>query len=123
MKNEEAKFILSAYRPNGQDANDPMFTAALEQARKDPALAKWFEFEQKFDRAMTAKLGAVMPPEGLRAAILAGARVSGTPSRAWWQQPKWLALAASVVALLSVGTVAFWPARVDAQELAKFALN
>lgn len=123
MKNEEAKFILSAYRPNGQDANDPTFREALEQVRKDPALAKWFEFEQKFDRAMTAKLGSVVPPEGLRAAILAGSRVSEETTRAWWRQPKWLALAASVLVLLSVGTLAVWPARVDAQELAKFALK
>ncbi len=123
MKNEEAKFILSAYRPSGQDANDATFSAALEQAKSDPALGKWFELEQKFDRAMTAKLGQVIPPAGLRAAILAGSRVSGSGQvRAWWRQPKWLALAASVLVLLSVGAM-LWPTKVDAQELAKFALN
>jgi len=123
MKNEEAKFILSAYRPNGQDADDPTFRAALEQVRKDPALAKWFEFEQKFDRAMTAKLGSVVPPAGLREAILAGSRVSGSPVRAWWRQPAWLAAAAGVAILLAVGTATLWPARVDAQVLAQFALS
>jgi hypothetical protein len=123
MTNEEAKFILSAYRPNGQDANDATFSAALEQARSDPGLGKWFELEQKFDRAMTTKLGSVLPPEGLRAAILAGSRVSGGRQvRTWWHQPKWLALAASVLVLLSVGAL-LWPNPVDAQELAKFALN
>lgn len=123
MKNEEAKFILSAYRPNGQDASDATFSAALEQAKSDPALAKWFEFEQKFDRAMTAKLGDIVPPAGLRAAILAGSRVSGSDQeRVWWHQPKWLALAAGVLVLLSVGAL-LRPNRVDAQELAKFALN
>ena len=33
MDNREAKFILGAYRPNGQDAGHPRFSEALEQAR------------------------------------------------------------------------------------------
>ena len=32
MKNQEAKFILGAYRPDGRDAGDPAFTEALAQA-------------------------------------------------------------------------------------------
>jgi hypothetical protein len=81
MTNDEAKFILSAYRPGGHDAADPAFAEALDQARKDPALARWFEFERRFDEVMTAKIGAVTPPAGLRDAILAGARVTGKAAR------------------------------------------
>jgi len=36
MNNQEAKFILAAYRPGGQDASDPLFAEALEQVRRDP---------------------------------------------------------------------------------------
>ncbi|MFI5336717.1 MAG: hypothetical protein ACHQ5A_08030 [Opitutales bacterium] len=124
MKNEEAKFILSAYRSGGADAGDATFGAALAQARSDPMLGAWFEFEQKFDRLMTAKLGAVTPPAGLREAILTGARVSSVPPsvRPWWQQTLWMASAAGLALLLTVGSLLLWPARADARELARFAM-
>ena len=41
MTNQEAKFTLSAYRANGQDAGDPAFAEALAQAKQDPALGAW----------------------------------------------------------------------------------
>jgi hypothetical protein len=128
MTNDEAKFILSAYRPGGHDASDPAFAEALEQARRDPALARWFEFERKFDELMTAKIAAVPPPPGLRDAILAGARVTETNAAptvqpAWWRRPGSLAMAASVLVLLTVGLVTVWPNRVDAQQLRNFVLQ
>jgi hypothetical protein len=122
MNNEEAKFILSGYRPSGADAGDATFCAAIDQARLDPALGAWFEFEQKFDRMMTAKLGAVQPPDGLREAILAGAKVSTPATRAWWRQPAWYAAAACFGVLLAVASLLLWPARADARELARFAM-
>jgi hypothetical protein len=124
MKNEEAKFVLHAYRPNGADAGDNTFCAALEQAKQDPALAKWFAAQQAFDRAMCAKLGGVTPPASLRSAILAGAKVSQTRSASpsWWRTPMPMALAASLAVLLAVG-IAFWPRQVSAAEFSDFALN
>ena len=62
MDNQEAKFILSAYRPGGQDASDPRFAEALEQARRDPVLERWFSESIAFDAAMTEKLGAIAVP-------------------------------------------------------------
>ena len=38
MNNQEAKFILSSYRPNGADARDALFQEALQQVRQDPAV-------------------------------------------------------------------------------------
>lgn len=59
MNNDEAKFLLSAYRPGGRDAADPSVAAALDQAKRDPALASWFERQQAHDRSReTAPLGA-----------------------------------------------------------------
>lgn len=75
MNNEEAKFILQGYRPNGADAGDATFCAAVEQAKRDPALGEWFARQQSFDTAVGAKLAQVAPPSGLRAAILAGGKV------------------------------------------------
>lgn len=125
MKNEEAKFVLHAYRPNGADAGDATFCAALEQVKRDPALEKWFTAQQAFDRAMCAKLGGVTPPKNLRASILAGAEVS-QPRRGggstWWRSPVPMAMAASIALLLAVG-IAFWPASVSAEQIATFAIN
>ena len=56
MNNEEAKLILQAYRPGGQDANDPRFREALEQARRDPELARWFANEQALDSRISTKV-------------------------------------------------------------------
>ena len=124
MTNEEAKFILRAYRAGGHDAADPAFHEALEQARKDPALGRWFEFERRFDEVMTAKIGSMPPPAGLREAILAGAKVSQRSMQAsWWQNPRWLAMAASIAVILTLSVVSLWPARVDAQQVRAFVLR
>jgi len=110
MNNAEAKFILQGYRPNGTDAGDETFCAAIEQAGRDPALGEWFARQQAFDRAVSEKLEQITPPPDLRAAILAGARVTAAdaPRRTWWSHPAWLAAAASVAILFAV-TLALWP--------------
>src|SRR6266852_9182231 len=84
MDNHEAKFILSAYRPGGQDAGDPRFVEALEQARRDPMLEQWFRDSVAFDSAMTDKLRAIEVPADLRQNILVGVKVS-RPLR--WSNP------------------------------------
>jgi hypothetical protein len=121
MNNEEAKFILGAYRANHRDADNPLFSAALAQARKDPALGAWFARAQAHDDAIAARLREVGPPAGLREAILAGARASRAPRHF---PAVWLALAASVAVLLAA-TFALWPksAAADPARLAAFALD
>jgi hypothetical protein len=119
MSNNEAKFILGAYRANGADADNPMFTAALQQARSDPALGAWWARAQAHDAAMATRLREIVPPTGLREAILAGARASRAPQPARRFPTLWLALAASVAVLLAA-TVALWPNRAAA-ESARFA--
>ncbi|MFT3869410.1 MAG: DUF3379 family protein [Nibricoccus sp.] len=105
MDNNEAKFILKAYRPGGADAGDAQFSAALTQAERDPELRVWFEREQACDKAMAVKLKAIPVPAGLRESILAGGKVTAA-RRAWWRQPFWLAMAASVALLIAV--VSIW---------------
>jgi hypothetical protein len=99
MDNHEAKFILSAYRPGGQDADDPRFSNALAQARRDPALGRWFNDSIAFDRAVTEKLCAAEVPSGLRESILAGGKVS-LPAR--WTKPFVTWPTAAVLALLAI---------------------
>jgi hypothetical protein len=102
MDNREAKFILNAYRPDGQDASDPRFAEPLEQARRDPVLQRWFGESIAFDAAMTEKLRGIEVPSDLRESILAGVKVS-RPLR--WSRPfiKW-AIAAALIALAILGS-------------------
>jgi hypothetical protein len=128
MDNEEAKFILRAYRASGADAGDARFAEALEQAKRDPELARWLEREQALDKAVAGKMRAVMPPAGLREAILAGGKMSvreRQAQRSWWSQPRWMALAASVALVIGVAGVS-WPrfaAVREAQRFGEFAMN
>lgn len=102
MKNEDAKFILRAYRPDGRDSADPYFSAALEQARLDPTLRDWFTRELAADAAIAGALRHVAVPAHLQQSILAGARVSRRPE--WWRRPALLALAAAIAVLLAVAS-------------------
>ncbi len=128
MDNEEAKFILRAYRQNGADAGDAVFCAALEQAKRDPELGRWLERELALDKAVVGKVRAVTPPAGLREAILAGGKMSVRPAqaqRSWWKQPRWMALAASVALMIGVAGVS-WPrfaAAGEAKRFGAFAMN
>jgi hypothetical protein len=103
MDNREAKFILTAYRSGGQDARDSRFTEALEQARRDPILERWFSESIAFDTAMTEKLRAIEAPPDLRENILAGVKVS-RPLR--WSKPfiKW-AIAAALISMAILGSL------------------
>ncbi len=71
MNNDEAKKILSAYRPEGADAGDPFFEEALEQARNNPELARWLESQQAFDQGFHLELSKIPPPTDLKDKILA----------------------------------------------------
>jgi anti-sigma factor RsiW len=127
MKNEEAKFILGAYRPDGRDAGDAMFGEALKQAEGDPVLGAWFARQQAHDRAVAAKLREIVPPAGLREAILAGGRASGGERKQAGapRRMPWLAMAAAIAVLAGASAVALWPKRVDAARspLATFAMT
>jgi hypothetical protein len=102
MNNQEAKLILQAYRPNGQDASDPFFTEALEQVRRDPELEKWFAEENSLNtRIQTRIQAAILVPPGLKSDLLALRKtVYSTP---WWLQP--MKLAAIALVLASLGAI------------------
>jgi anti-sigma factor RsiW len=105
VNNDEAKLILSAYRPGGEDANDARFAEALAQAGRDPELAAWFKEQRRFDSAISDALEAVPPPGDLRAKILAGGRVSR--SQVWSTPRRILALAAGIVLLAALAGIWF----------------
>jgi hypothetical protein len=95
ITNQSAKFVLNAYRPNGADAQDPLFRDALEQAARDPELADWFKEQRSFDSLIAEKLAEVQPPAALYSTILAGI-ANRSPVRRFAFRPL-LALAAVLV--------------------------
>ncbi len=107
MNNEEAKLILQAYRPGGQDANDPRFREAQEQAQRDPELARWFANEQALDSRISTKVKAsITPPAHLRSQLLAQRKLIRPV--AWWKMPAWqLAVAACLAMLVTIGVLWF----------------
>jgi hypothetical protein len=107
MNNQEARLILQAYRCGGQDASDPLFAEALEQARLDPELQKWFAEENALDARIQTSLQTAVPvPRELKSNLLAmGKIVRPTPPR--WFQPMKLAAAAAVLLLLGLAAFLF----------------
>lgn len=105
MNRDEAKFILRAYRGDGQDMNDPQFREALELAKHDPELARWFAEEQAMDISITNKVRAFPVPPSLKAQLLAARKVLPLP--VWWRRPVWQAAAACLALLIGIGVFLF----------------
>jgi hypothetical protein len=104
MDRIEAQHILSALRPGGSEANDPLFAEALALAESDPKLRAWWEAQQRFDRRIAAKLSGVPVPENLSEKILAAPKIVQFPPQ--WRHRS-LLVAAALVGLLCVAGV-FW---------------
>ncbi|ACB77055.1 hypothetical protein [Opitutus terrae] len=124
MTNNEAKFLLQAYRAGGLDASDPALAEALAQAKNDPALAAWFAREQAHATAIAAKLREIQPPAGLREMILAGVHADVQRQTQTQRRYKrlWWGLAASLALLLSLA--AWWRLTpIRGETLDQFAVN
>lgn len=111
MDNQQAKLILSAYRPGGEDATDPFFAEALEQVRRDPDLGRWLAGQRDFDRSMHSAVQSIAPPAGLREQLLITMQIARPDAaapqlRRFWSRPApWLAMAASILILLGIGVL------------------
>lgn len=112
MNHEEVKFILSAYRPGGQDSNDPRIQDALEHARRDPVLEKWFGEEMERDAAIARSLQSIPVPENLRSQILAGAKVTAFTATPKKHRASWLFRFGAIAAAAAlVAVAAYLPMR------------
>ncbi len=104
MNREQAKEILSAYRPGTDDEGDPVFAEALRLAGRDPELAAWLTERQAFDAAVSRRLAASPLPAELLNAIRAG--VSHRQRAAHRRREIVLGLAACLMLLL--GLAGLW---------------
>src|SRR5437867_7410850 len=86
MDSRLAKEILLRYRPGTADASDQEYAEALEQAKRDPELGRWFAQHQAFHNTIRDRFKQLPVPVGLKEDILAGYRPAVTP--VWWRQPR-----------------------------------
>ena len=70
MDNEESRFILRCFRPDGADAENPDFAEALAWAAKDRELGEWLARERARDADFANALNSVTIPSILREEIL-----------------------------------------------------
>lgn len=111
MDQATAKMVLGVYRLGHQDAGDPFFAEAMREVEQDPALAAWFEEEQRFDSQVSETLKQTPAPVGLKELILLNAKAAGEPppivgQTFWGRQPRvktWLAMAASLMLAFVLG--------------------
>jgi hypothetical protein len=99
MNNLEAKMILQAYRPSGDDASDPFFREALEQVERDPELKKWFANEMAWDANLRSRLETALPvSRNLKANLLALQKLERPIP--WWLNLARLTAATAIIALV-----------------------
>jgi hypothetical protein len=103
MNSQEARQVLLLYRPGTADAEDPQIIEAIGCARRDPALAQWFEQHCAFQKALRSKLRQIEVPAHRKLALLVSKPMVRPP--AWWHNPVWLAAAASLVLLLGLAGI------------------
>ncbi|MFZ9937660.1 MAG: hypothetical protein ACO3JG_11485, partial [Luteolibacter sp.] len=70
MDKDQAKFILRSFRPDGADADDRDFAAALALALEDRELGEWLADERALDAGFAAALASIAVPEALRREVL-----------------------------------------------------
>ncbi|MBX3747417.1 MAG: hypothetical protein KF833_19070 [Verrucomicrobiae bacterium] len=99
MNRDQARHILSLWRPEPHVPDDPEWTRALDLAARDPELRDWFERHRAFQAGTRLALRKLPPPPGLADRIL---RQTATPSRRSLLPfpPAWLAAAACLVIAL-----------------------
>lgn len=112
MTHDEAKAILQACRGDAAEADDPRVVEALEMVQEYPELADWRKNEMNFDQAFAKSITGIQPPPGLREKILSTmAEASQTPipfpaaGRKWWQNPKFISMAASIILIFTFGVL------------------
>jgi hypothetical protein len=116
MNNEEAKAILSLYRPDTADGEDPSFAEALELCKRDSDLKLWFEAHCALYTALRSKFRQIPVPEGFKEQIIAERKVHTTPV---WQKAVVYAGAVAAAFVIVFEAVSLWP-RYESHDFAAY---
>jgi hypothetical protein len=106
MDSQQVKQILLLHRPGLDREANPELEVALEQAKCDPDLARWFEQHCAVQTVIRSKFKEIPLPSGLREKILAENKVRRLP---FWRRPVFLAAAATIALLILAGSLSFGP--------------
>jgi hypothetical protein len=104
MDSQQAKKVLTLFRPGNADEAKPEFEEALKQTKRDPELAAWFNQHCAFQKAAREQFCQIAVPIDLKDRILSETRPRNVVL--WWRTP--LALAAAAAIVLLGGLAAFW---------------
>jgi hypothetical protein len=102
----QAQRVLLLYRPGTAESGEPEMMEALELARRDPELGRWFEEHRSFQQGMRTRLRQMEAPAHLRTSLLARAQVQPpqvSPLPVWRRSAWWLAAAAVVMLAVAAG--------------------
>jgi hypothetical protein len=78
VNSEQAKEILTLYRPGTADSSDPDFSVALGQAKRDPELGRWLEQHCAGYERTREKFRQIPVPAGLKEQILSERKIHTT---------------------------------------------
>src|SRR5580700_4190094 len=70
VNSQQAKQVLTFFRPGTADEKDPSFHEARRLVKTDPELARWFETQCEFYLALRGKFQAIPIPPRLKDRIL-----------------------------------------------------
>jgi len=117
VNRNQAKEILSAFRPGTEDERDPVFVEALQVAQHDSELAAWLMERQAFDSSVKRQLAASPLPSGLLEQIRGGVTLRQMEAR--HRRQRLMALAACLVLPLTLA--ALWVYHRSFAEKTQFA--
>lgn len=117
MNNQEAREILSLFRPGTADEADPFFREARQWAAADPDLARWFQTHCDSYRALRRKFETIPIPPGLKEQILSERKVHRPNFQNFWAP---LVPVAAVVALAVGIYLGFRPAPRSTDDYASY---
>jgi len=100
VNNQEAKQILTLFRPGSADEKDPSFLEARQLAKTDPELAHWFDAHCQTYLLLRRKFEAIPIPPGLKEQILSERKIQRPLFQRYWRPL--LAMAAVVAFLFSI---------------------
>jgi len=103
---QQARQILSTYRPWAADVNDPEYAEALALTRQDVALGQWFQEYCAAQIAIRERFKQIAVPPGFKEQIISDHQARSKV--VWWRRPVSPLMAAAAVVVVAIGIAVMW---------------